>query len=204
MLLDFEKSDSPRERAWLRRKLTKAYETRDANATLLSQSEQQRQQALQKAKRTVLAGDRKMISRDKMIRRWAEQQISKMTPQIAKEQQARRQRALQAQKVQQAQQAQQADSGPSTLVSNDDPYTLLERHDAHTTPSRPQAMHFPDAAEPSISRSGSTSRFLDPSAPLVASNELSPPPPQSSFSTASSVSSFSTTSILCTIIFLLA
>ena len=94
MLLHFEKSESPREQAWLRRKLLKAYETRDADATLLSQHEQQRHQASQKAKRTVLVGDRKMISKDNMIRRdWAEQQISEMVPQIEREQQAREQRA---------------------------------------------------------------------------------------------------------------
>jgi hypothetical protein len=100
MLLEFRKSESPREQAWLGRKLKKAYETRDADATLLFQHEQQRKQALQKAKRTVLVGDRKVISKDNMIRRdWAEQQMSEMAPQIEVEQQAREQRA---QRVQQA------------------------------------------------------------------------------------------------------
>ena len=68
MLLDFEKADNPQERAWLRWKLKKAYETWDADATLLSQHEQQWHQASQKDKCTALPGDCKMISKDKMIR----------------------------------------------------------------------------------------------------------------------------------------
>ena len=50
-----------------------------------------------KAKRTVLLGDRKMISKDKMIRRgWAEQRILAMAPQIEKEQEAQARRLQQA------------------------------------------------------------------------------------------------------------
>lgn len=173
MLLDFEKSDSPRERAWLRRKLKKTYETRDADAILLTQQEQQRHQASQKAKRTVLLGDRKMISKDKMIRRdWAEQRISEMAPQIGMERQAREQRAQQKDMTRQ-------DPGPSTLVSNHQSCALMGGHDAQTTPSRPQVVHYPDAAEPPISHSGWTCRFFDPSAPLGTPDDLSPPPPRS-------------------------
>jgi hypothetical protein len=170
MLLDFEKSDSPRERAWLRRKLKKAYEIQDASVTLLSQHKQQREQASHKAKRTVLLGDRKMISKDKMIRRgWAEQRILAMAPQIEKEQEA------QARRLQQAGQ----EPGPSTSVGNDQPEQMMGGDYVQATPSQPRAVHYPGTAEPPFSHSGNPARFFYPSAPLAVSSDVGTPRPQS-------------------------
>jgi hypothetical protein len=169
MLRSFEDTENPRERSCLRRKLQKAFEARDADATLLSQHIQQRQQAAQKAKRTVLAGDRKMISKHKMIRRdWAEQQVSMYATQIDREQQAWEG---------QQQPQQQAEPGPSTMVSNGAPYRLLGEINTPTTPSQTRALPSSDVAEHPIDHSGWSSPFVDPSVPLAALDNPGPPPP---------------------------
>jgi hypothetical protein len=169
MLRSFEDTENPRERSCLRRKLQKAFEARDADATLLSQHIQQRQQAAQKAKRTVLAGDRKMISKHKMIRRdWAEQQVSMYATQIDREQQAWEG---------QQQPQQQAEPGPSTMVSNGAPYRLLGEVNTPTTPSQTRALPSSDVAEHPIDHSGWSSPFVDPSVPLAALDNPGPPPP---------------------------
>ena len=100
----FERAESPRDRSILARKLQKAYDCRDAHAMILARQKERRLATARQAKRTVVPGDRKVISKDMMVQRdWAEKRVLELAAEIEHERVAR----------------EQQEAGPSTLVCSD-------------------------------------------------------------------------------------